>query len=1209
MKIYKTKKGYFYKEYKNGKKIRISKENYLKLKNPKKKNIKNLKKPIKRKYKKIQKGGLTTGNFFNQIQNEYIKRLLSHREEQNFNRKINKTVRNSVSKDMKCKVCNDEIIPKYKNTFMYSSYSPCPYCGYNTHTRCFSDKSYQLYGFDKKTTIRDVKVCKLCSSFLNAVNSNVLNTLNSSIDIILRFGSVFDNVSNFKDLVLVDAAGPYLKTKRPERAGTSAGALYDFIKLKNVKNKATSGTFESLDMGEAITVDYENIKVIHAYSYDFRIPQFQSLTEERCIKELTRIYSKVFNKFIETGKTTLHLLPLSGGVFAGKHKDRMNDITYRAIQKTIQSQIIFQGLQDKIIKLCLFMPNELINYYYTKLYQLENSPSLQRDLDPGIQCNFEKKTKLDNKNLFYLKLLSNTMYESLKNQFPKNKTYLDSELTKNINDGKMNLKLKLFANLETTDLLRCKINYAGIMNALGKLKQEFPDLDIYKLMSKLTLKVQENDYSTYYKHFIFYFYLMVPFHLRFKRYERIYKHKNVLNVSKNNLNPYSHSEKFEFRVHFEGSVGIAKDIYQQNPEKKIGLLIAGNSGSPGGMYCKLLGSDFTRISKLDLTKKESLQEEGTVKAWLTEEYKYFAERFQPEFILNHTIRGQWGLFDLDEDAEKSDFRTLQNIDYTMAEAESYRMSWLCDDCCLNSNNNVRASLVFVAGPNINAIREPNGSMARTKNQILEINLRNKNQKINNREINCSFIQGIKNALTAGLYASYKNGCKVVIVPYVAAGIYLSDNKDIQDRFKKIYPSILWSVLQEIPREEGVKYIDIFDKVILCDLKLCDSKDLKLCISKDLKLSDFENITYITRGDQGAISSATYNGFRVILKGLKCFMTEDKEHIKSKMNKAFRLSHPNICNIYNLFEHTDPKAEVELVYVVMEHIDGDTLTKYLEGNSDLSRRKSNINIRLIFKQFIEGIKYLHDNNVTHRDIKPDNIMIQSDGNSVLVKIVDLDVIEVFNSYTGKINNVFGTPNYLPPEYNTIVTNIRKPNKTKTPENKNSFIRMDIWACGCILYYLFTKQTLPRDFNNNNLRQSRTNQNRNATDLLSKMLNSEPSERITLEGVLEHPFLRQTNQRQSRTNQTQHARTNGSNQNRNNKTQPAQTNQNNNNKRKSRTNQNNKTQPARRNVSNQRESRTNQNTNNIIQKIQKSNNNSNFLNDILTDPKYNELNIMN
>jgi len=37
MKIYKTKKGYFYKEYKNGKKIRISKENYLKLKNPKKK--------------------------------------------------------------------------------------------------------------------------------------------------------------------------------------------------------------------------------------------------------------------------------------------------------------------------------------------------------------------------------------------------------------------------------------------------------------------------------------------------------------------------------------------------------------------------------------------------------------------------------------------------------------------------------------------------------------------------------------------------------------------------------------------------------------------------------------------------------------------------------------------------------------------------------------------------------------------------------------------------------------------------------------------------------------------------------------------------------------------------------------------------------------------------------------------------------------------
>ena len=81
-------------------------------------------------------------------------------------------------------------------------------------------------------------------------------------------------------------------------------------------------------------------------------------------------------------------------------------------------------IQFKIIKLCLFKPDELINYYTkTKLYQLENSPSLQIDLDSGIQCNFERNTKLDNKNLFYLKFLSHKMYESLRNEFPKKKIY------------------------------------------------------------------------------------------------------------------------------------------------------------------------------------------------------------------------------------------------------------------------------------------------------------------------------------------------------------------------------------------------------------------------------------------------------------------------------------------------------------------------------------------------------------------------------------------------------------------------------------------------------------------------------------------------------------------------------------------------------------------------------------------------------------------
>jgi serine/threonine protein kinase len=62
-------------------------------------------------------------------------------------------------------------------------------------------------------------------------------------------------------------------------------------------------------------------------------------------------------------------------------------------------------------------------------------------------------------------------------------------------------------------------------------------------------------------------------------------------------------------------------------------------------------------------------------------------------------------------------------------------------------------------------------------------------------------------------------------------------------------------------------------------------------------------------------------------------------------------------------------------------------------------------RNFFAQMILGIEYLHENNICHRDIKPDNMMISKDG---ILKIVDFGVSEMFKENSDKLHNAAGSP---------------------------------------------------------------------------------------------------------------------------------------------------------------------------------------------------------
>ncbi|QCR31751.1 Stk1 family PASTA domain-containing Ser/Thr kinase [Lysinibacillus sp. SGAir0095] len=143
--------------------------------------------------------------------------------------------------------------------------------------------------------------------------------------------------------------------------------------------------------------------------------------------------------------------------------------------------------------------------------------------------------------------------------------------------------------------------------------------------------------------------------------------------------------------------------------------------------------------------------------------------------------------------------------------------------------------------------------------------------------------------------------------------------------------------------------------------------------------------------------------------------------------ATSLTHSNIVSIYDVGE------DQEMHYIVMEYIKGKTLKQYINEFSPLSPARS----VQIMKQLTSAIAHAHENQIIHRDIKPQNILVDSEGN---VKITDFGIATSLTatSYT-KTNSVIGTVHYLSPEQA----------RGGTATNQS-----DIYALGIVLYELLT-----------------------------------------------------------------------------------------------------------------------------------------------------------
>ena len=169
---------------------------------------------------------------------------------------------------------------------------------------------------------------------------------------------------------------------------------------------------------------------------------------------------------------------------------------------------------------------------------------------------------------------------------------------------------------------------------------------------------------------------------------------------------------------------------------------------------------------------------------------------------------------------------------------------------------------------------------------------------------------------------------------------------------------------------------------------------------------------------------------VAVKVLRGDLATDEKFVRRFQREALSassLSHPNIVEMYDVGEDDGQ------YYIVMEFVDGKTLKQVLKQRGHLSVTE----VIDIMSQLTDGMAHAHDAYIVHRDIKPQNIMILSNG---MIKITDFGVATALNStQLTQTNSVMGTVHYLPPEQ---------------AQGKGSTIRSDIYSMGIMMYELLS-----------------------------------------------------------------------------------------------------------------------------------------------------------
>jgi len=233
---------------------------------------------------------------------------------------------------------------------------------------------------------------------------------------------------------------------------------------------------------------------------------------------------------------------------------------------------------------------------------------------------------------------------------------------------------------------------------------------------------------------------------------------------------------------------------------------------------------------------------------------------------------------------------------------------------------------------------------------------------------------------------------------------------------------------------------------------------------------------------------------------------DKRHIQQRFNgmidqfhteiEALRsLNHPNIITLFDVY------ITNEKIYIVMELLEGGELFDYVVQKGTLNEEEASKIVRMVTSALV----YMHEENIVHRDLKPENLLLVRSptcSEDIDVKIIDFGLSKCMAEPVA--TSFLGTRGYLAPEM------LQRREYSKP---------VDTWALGVIVFVLLCG-CLPFDDGSDVLASDdmvrarfvlrfprwAKNLSPSAKDLLARLLDIRPEQRLSAEEALEHPWVR-------------------------------------------------------------------------------------------------------